>query len=225
MRKFFLLLFCAVSVVPVLRAQMPDPDSVSVAMATVFGDIVRRNLESVRAGGAEFNDSIFAERLVLALRGKYTGMDMDRANAVMQSVLDNSTAANMAPAAEQKALIDKAKATEGAVVLPSGTVFIVITEGEGKKPGEHDVATVDYIGRLADGRVFDSTTEPFDMPVDGVITGFSEGLREMLPGGTYRLVIPSSAAYGDKGVPGAIPGGSALDFTVTLIGSRPANGQ
>lgn len=220
MRKLFLLIGAFFALAPAAQAQMPSPDSVSVAMATVFGDIVRKNLESVRAGGAQLSDTLFAQRFVLALQGKSTGMTMEEANAVMQAVVDNSVTPS-APAEQQQAMLDSARATEGAVVLPSGTVFIVVTEGEGTKPGAHDITNVSYVGRLADGTIFDVTQEPIDLPVDRLVPGFTEGLMQMLPGGTYRLVIPAEAAYGSRGVPGSIPGGSALDFTVTLNSSRP----
>ena len=39
----------------------------------------------------------------------------------------------------------------------------------------------------------------------------------MQPGGSYRLVIPAELGYGTQGIPGIIPGGAALDFTVNLI--------
>lgn len=220
MRRLFLLIGAALAIVPAASAQMPEPDSVSVAMATVFGDIVRKNIDSFRTGGAQINDTLFAERFVRALQGQPTGMSLDRANAVMQALIDNSYTAP-APGPEQQALLDAAKATEGAVILPSGTVFIVVTEGEGSKPGPHDIANVSYVGRLADGSIFDVTDAPIDLPLDNLIKGFSEGLAQMLPGGTYRLVIPSDAAYGPAGIPGAIPGGATLDFTVTLNSSRP----
>ncbi len=220
MRKFFLLLGAALALVPAASAQMPEPDSVSVAMATVFGDIVRKNIDSFRSGGVTINDTLFAERFVRALQGQPTGMTLEEANSVMQAVIDNSYTAS-APGPEQQALLDAARATEGAVILPSGTVLIVVTEGEGSKPGPHDVANVSYVGRLADGSIFDVTETPIDLPVDHLVKGFSEGLQQMLPGGTYRLVIPADAAYGPQGIPGAIPGGATLDFTVTLNSSHP----
>src|SRR5262245_55230586 len=63
----------------------------------------------------------------------------------------------------------------------SGLQFRVIKEGEGPHPTASDVALIDYTGRLADGRVFDSTRgkQPVPMAVTGVIPGFSEGLQMM----------------------------------------------
>ena len=49
----------------------------------------------------------------------------------------------------------------------------------------------------------------------------------MKPGGEYRLFIPASLGYGDRGAAGVIPPGAALDFTVKLLdvlkdGAAPA---
>jgi len=201
-------------------AQKIDTDTVSVAIATLFGNTVRYNLENTRATGLEINDSLFSARFMLALQGKPTGMSVERAQAVMQSVFDSSAACDTADAAMQEAYLAAARDTEGAVVLPSGTVFIVIAQGEGATPAATDTAVVTYRGQLADGTVFDVADEPIDLPVRHLVTGFSEGLQQMLPGGTYRLVIPASAAYGSEGIPGAIPGGAVLDFTVSFLGIK-----
>ena len=119
----------------------------------------------------------------------------------------------------QAAFIAEAAAADGAVTTPSGLVFQVITEGEGAMPvsGQHVVLT--YTGRLSDGTVFDTTEEPVNFDVDRLVPGFTEGLKMMRPGGTYRLVIPANLAYGDTGAGGGtIPPGAAIDFTVTLLG-------
>jgi FKBP-type peptidyl-prolyl cis-trans isomerase len=42
----------------------------------------------------------------------------------------------------------------------------------------------------------------------------------MRVGGTYRVVIPSNLAYGEKGINGVVPGNAALTFTVHLLSIR-----
>ena len=136
----------------------------------------------------------------------------------LRQVMDRMYPAPTPPSAEsQQAFLDAQKSREGVVETPSGLLFEVITEGEGTPPGLNDTARVTYTGALADGTVFDSTEKPIDLPVSGVVKGFSEGLQMMKPGGTYRLFIPASLGYGDKGAGGVIPPGAALDFTVTLL--------
>lgn len=89
MRKFLLLFILALIATEPSMAQKADSDSVSVAMATLFGEIVRNNLDNTRAAGVEINDSLFSARFVLALQGKPTGMSINRAQQIMQSVFDS----------------------------------------------------------------------------------------------------------------------------------------
>ena len=65
--------------------------------------------------------------------------------------------------------------------------------------------------------MFDRTDEPVTFDVDRLVPGFSEGLKMMRPGGKYRIVIPASLGYGERGIPGDIPPNAALDFTIELL--------
>jgi peptidylprolyl isomerase len=62
-------------------------------------------------------------------------------------------------------------------------------------------ATVEYIGRLDDGTIFDSTQniEPLSFEVGSgrVINGFDEAVSQMMPGETKTIKIPPSQAYGE----------------------------
>jgi FKBP-type peptidyl-prolyl cis-trans isomerase FkpA len=101
----------------------------------------------------------------------------------------------------------------------SGLQYRVLKEGTGPSPALTDVALIDYTGKLEDGTEFDSTKgkQPVPMPVQGSIPGFSEGLRLMNKGATYRFRIPSALAYGEQGAGnGVIPPNATLDFEVTL---------
>ena len=101
---------------------------------------------------------------------------------------------------------------------PSGLQYRVLKEGTGPSPTLTDVALIDYTGRLENGTVFDSTKgkQPVPMPVQGSIPGFSEGLRLMNNGATYRFKIPPALGYGEQGAGGVIPPNAMLDFEVTL---------
>ena len=168
--------------------------------------------------GFPFTPASYLDALEAALGGDTFGMDQKSADNYLHQVMDRMYPAPTPPSAEsQQAFLDAQKSREGVVETPSGLLFEVITEGEGTPPGLNDTARVTYTGALADGTVFDSTEKPIDLPVSGVVKGFSEGLQMMKPGGTYRLFIPASLGYGDKGAGGVIPPGAALDFTVTIL--------
>jgi FKBP-type peptidyl-prolyl cis-trans isomerase FkpA len=108
---------------------------------------------------------------------------------------------------------------------PSGLGFKVVKDGEGAPPTASDVALIQYTGRLEDGTVFDSNMNTRPSPIsvgDGAaIKGFTEGLRMMKRGGTYRLRIPPGLGYGASGQPPVIPPNSTLEFEVKLIDYIP----
>jgi FKBP-type peptidyl-prolyl cis-trans isomerase FkpA len=101
----------------------------------------------------------------------------------------------------------------------SGLGFQVVKEGEGGTPGSKDIVVINYIGRLANGTVFDSNTSPqgVPFPVDenATVKGFAEGLRMMRTGGVYRLRIPPNLGYGSRNM-GQIPPNSTLDFDIAV---------
>lgn len=109
---------------------------------------------------------------------------------------------------------------ESVVVVPSGLQYKVLVEGTGKKPNSHSQVKVNYEGRFIDGQVFDSSYkrgEPVGFGLDSVIAGWTEGLQLMREGSKYELYIPYNLAYGENGIPNAIPPYSTLIFTVELL--------
>lgn len=165
--------------------------------------------------GMEADRGVLVKAIMEVARGGSVGFTPAEAEAY----IDKAFGANQAAFTpeSQADYLAAAAATEGAVTTPSGLVFIVLTEGEGAMPVSGQEVVIDYTGRLTDGTVFDSTegnSVTFD--VDRLVPGFSEGLKMMRPGGSYRIVIPPALAYGDTGAGGVIPPGAVIDFTVNL---------
>lgn len=204
----------------------PAVDSASRAVAAVMGPLINRNLTQIQGLGIELDRKVFIRALETYLEGGDIGFTDQSGDAYIEDRV--RAARGIAPdtlsrASQQKFLAEAAK-TDGAVTLPDGTVFIVVTEGEGAMPGPDDTVNVAYTGRLSDGSEFDSTRDdgPIDLSVSGVVPGFGEALQHVRPGGTYRIVIPADRAYGSRGIPGAIPGNAALDFTIEVKGVKRA---
>lgn len=109
----------------------------------------------------------------------------------------------------------------------SGLKYEAVEQGKGKKPTASDIVMVHYVGKLKDGKVFDSSLargEPAVFPLNGVIKGWTEGLQLMPVGSKYRFVIPAELAYGEEGFPPAIPPNSELTFEVELLDILPQQG-
>lgn len=124
------------------------------------------------------------------------------------------------PASSQPATTTGAQAA--ATTTPPDQVQgqeVKIGTGDEAKPGL--VVTVDYVGKLTDGTVFDSSVarkQPlvFTLGAQGIIPGFQVGVNGMKVGGERLLAIPPSLGYGAQQI-GSIPPNSTLIFDVKLL--------
>ena len=130
-----------------------------------------------------------------------------------------STAAGQQPAAPANAK----NAQNAALRNIQGMTVQDIKEGTGKTAENGDQVTVNYVGTLTNGTVFDSSiarNQPFTFTIGAgqVIKGWDLGVAGMKVGGERKLVIPPSLGYGSSGAPGgSIPPNATLDFTVDLL--------
>ena len=105
-----------------------------------------------------------------------------------------------------------------------GLAYCILPEGPpGVVPGPSDTVKVHYTGWTDAGEMFDSSIErgePLDLPLNGVIRGWSEGLRLMTPGDKARLWIPGNLGYGRKEAnePAGTPPKGTLIFDIELLG-------
>ncbi len=106
------------------------------------------------------------------------------------------------------------------VTLESGLQYMVLNQGNGKKPKATDTVKCHYEGFLIDGTVFDSSIQrgqPASFALNQVIAGWTEGLQLMQEGAKYRLFIPYTLGYGPSGAGNLIPPYAALIFDVELL--------
>ncbi|MCO5295333.1 MAG: FKBP-type peptidyl-prolyl cis-trans isomerase [Fimbriimonadaceae bacterium] len=110
--------------------------------------------------------------------------------------------------------------------VPLGTLKELKIEdqevGKGPTAETGDLVAVLYKGTLADGALFDSNMEggaplAFRLGTGFVIKGWDEGVVGMKVGGTRKISIPASLAYGDQGSPPKVPPKADLYFDVKLL--------
>lgn len=90
-----------------------------------------------------------------------------------------------------------------------------------KTPVDGDKVKVIYRGTLPNGKVFDENYSGVTFALNGVIPGFSEGLKLMKEGSYYRFFLPPDIAYGKNGAGSSIGPNSALIFDVVLQKINP----
>ena len=106
--------------------------------------------------------------------------------------------------------------------LPTELVITDTVVGSGAEATPGSMVTVNYVGALPDGTVFDASAnhgQPFTFQLGAgqVIRGWDEGVAGMKVGGTRRLVIPPAMAYGPQAVGNVIPANATLLFDVELV--------
>lgn len=102
-----------------------------------------------------------------------------------------------------------------------GIYYKVKKEGAGAVTGKGKSVSVDYKGYFVSGEVFDKSEGrgPLDFVTGAgqMIKGFDIMVQEMKKGEERTVVLPPDFAYGERGIPGAIPGGVYLAFDITLL--------
>lgn len=144
-----------------------------------------------------------------------------RVKASAQAKMEQDAKANADKGDKFRADFAKEK---GVKKTESGLLYQVEKPGTGAAPKDSDTVVVNYKGTLTDGTEFDNSYtrgEPLSFRLDGVIPGWTEGLKHIKKGGKIKLVIPPELAYGKTGVPG-IPANSTLVFDVELLDVKAA---
>ena len=197
-------------------------DKVSYALGLGIG----RQLAQM--GAQDLNIDNFAEAIKDVIKGNELKVSNREAQTIVQDFFmkqeeklnaEKAEKGKAAKAEGEKFLAENAK-KDGVVTLPSGLQFMVLQEGNGKKPKATDKVKCHYEGFLIDGTVFDSSVqrgEPAVFGLQQVIAGWTEGLQLMQEGAKYRFFIPYMLAYGEGGAGQSIPPYAALIFDVELI--------
>jgi len=102
--------------------------------------------------------------------------------------------------------------------------IIDVIEGDGEEVKPGATVTAHYTGALCkDGTIFQSSKdfgEPIEFGLDQVVKGWTDGVPGMKVGGTRRLIIPATQAYGEMSPSPNIPANSDLVFDIELTATK-----
>jgi len=117
------------------------------------------------------------------------------------------------------AFLAEYKAQKDVLSLPSGVLYKIIRKGDGRKPLESDMVQVNYRGTLINGTEFDATEpgRPANLKISSLIAGWKQALSMMPVGSKWQIVIPSTLAYGERGVGSDIGPNEVLVFDLELL--------
>lgn len=109
--------------------------------------------------------------------------------------------------------------------LPTELTVTDTVVGTGAEAKSGQQVTVQYVGMLPDGTVFDASSKhaetakgfTFALGAGQVIKGWDMGVAGMKVGGKRRLIIPPSYGYGAQGAGNVIPPNATLIFDVELV--------
>ncbi|MFK3793895.1 MULTISPECIES: FKBP-type peptidyl-prolyl cis-trans isomerase [Pseudomonas] len=166
------------------------------------------------------------QALVDGLKAAYRGKPLALKNERIEQILaqhdaqisERSAKSQIEAALEnERRFLDEEKARPGVRQLTDGILLTELAPGNGTKPNPNGSVQVRYTGRLPDGTVFDEARQPQWFRLDSVIAGWRSALAQMPTGARWRLVIPSSQAYGTEGAGDLIAPYTPLVFEIELL--------
>ena len=215
-KKWILFLFAMVSICFLSFAEETNQEKADFSYA--FGMVIASDFSQ---WGLDLDPGFFVHGFKDFMDNLETRFDMNEAIQQVDMVFQAAMAerAEMNRREGESFLAQNAQRPE-VNISRSGLQYEIIIQGTGKQPDINDYVKVHYTGFLLDGTIFDSSHElgePVDLPLQGLIAGWREGLQLMREGGKSLLFIPSALAYGTEGVGNIIPPNSVIFFEVELL--------
>ncbi|WBM71006.1 FKBP-type peptidyl-prolyl cis-trans isomerase [Buttiauxella sp. WJP83] len=208
-----------------------DDQKSAYALGASLGRYMENSLKEQEKLGITLdkNQLIAGVQDAFADKSKLSDQEIEQTLQAFEARVKSSAQAKMEKDAKENA--DKGKVfrdafakEKGVKTSATGLMYKIDKAGTGEAPTDSDTVVVNYKGTLIDGKEFDNSYtrgEPLSFRLDGVIPGWTEGLKNLKKGGKIKLVIPPELAYGKTGVPG-IPANSTLVFDVELLDIKPA---
>jgi FKBP-type peptidyl-prolyl cis-trans isomerase FklB len=180
-------------------------------------------LDLQRAG---FDMNLVIKGLQEVMAGRQAALDeQQRREAIVAFTQEQAQLLSDKNKKEGAALMTAFKKEEGVRSLPSGVLYKILKNGNGKSPKANDRVTVHYKGTLPDNRQFDSSYDrgaPTSFGVQEVIDGWTQVLQQMKVGDKWKVVVPPELAYGEQGFGPMIGPNATLTFEIELLDVEPS---
>lgn len=214
-------LVASLAVAQAATALKTQQDKLSYSMGVMTG-------RAFKTHNVKVNPTVFAAGLDDGISGKKTQMTDAQIRATFESFQKQAIEKmqmQMKKLGKQNIqqgtqFLASNKNKAGVVATANGLQYKIIKAGHGASPTLQDIVTVNYEGKLINGKVFDSSYKrgkPATFPVSNVIKGWQQALIKMKPGAIWEIYIPAKLAYGARGAPGLIGPNATLIFKVNLI--------
>ncbi len=209
----FILLLMTMCSKDICAQESVDTISYSIGMS--------QGARLLNQGAKDLDYDSFIKGLKAVLEEKEAMLDRNFSDSLNYVYFQNQRN-NMSDNVKQEGLdfLEKNGKRPEVTTTASGLQYEVLVPAEGPKPTATTTVTVHYVGKLLNGKTFDSSVdrgESISFPLNRVIPGWTEGLQLMSAGSKYRLFIPEELAYGSRGAGRDIPPFSALIFDVELL--------
>lgn len=197
---------------------------VSYSVGAQFG-------RSLKTQGLDLDTKSLAQGIADGYKGEKLQLSEEEMQQAMMKLAENRRAEQKAEAEKnlQKAqeFLEKNKSLEGVETTSSGLQYKMDQEGTGPAPKDGEVVVVNFTGKTSDGNEFDSSIkrgQAAEFPVNGVVQGWSEGIKLMKKGGKATFFVPPQIGYGERPRP-KVPPNSVLVFETELVDIKPAPPQ
>ncbi|WP_260957220.1 FKBP-type peptidyl-prolyl cis-trans isomerase [Pseudomonas citri] len=217
-RQLFLCLCMVCSMTQAVeKTSASDAHDLAYSLGASLGERLRQDVPNLQI-------QVLVEGLQQAYQGKPLALRDERIEQILAEHQARLTAQSTTPEVEaalqtEQKFLNEEKHRPGVQQLADGILLTELKPGKGAKAGPHGKVQVLYVGRLPDGTVFDSNGQPQWFNLDSVIDGWRSALPQMPVGAKWRLVIPSSQAYGAEGAADVIPPFTPLVFEIELLGA------
>lgn len=200
------------------------PQQQAYSVGVSIGQDALKTLSSQAAKGLNLQQETVIKGINDVFAGKLALDEQARNKAlfdVSQRLYKNIDKLEQQTRREGKTYQQKFAAQKG-VALKEGIYSRIDYPGKGKV-GENDIVTVVIKESLIDGTVIndmEAEDKVWSQALSQYPVTFREPLKRLNNHGAITIVVPSERAYGSKGIPGKIPPGATMVYTVRIVDVR-----